>query len=223
MPDLLPDPFPCCHPPPMDCPSLVSDRLRDAPGAAGRMQTRFGQRVKGIVRKKLGHAHKDAWDGVSQDAWIRIDAGLHRWNGQARFCSYLATITAHAAIDYLRKVARRPPVSDGYDFDVADGNLGPDEHLIRKEEAANLLAWIERYRKTLPERELLAWTLLEKGLTRKDVASELAVSVRSIDGYVSKFADSIAWRLKVKENGLKLLRRLIPDMVRILRGYLTDD
>lgn len=223
MPNLSPSPFPCCSDPPMDCPSLVNARLSDVPGAAERMQLRFGQFVRGIVRKKLGSSHQIDWEDVVQEAWIRIDAGLERWHGESRFCSYLATITAHAAIDYLRKVARRPPLSGGYDFDIADNELRPDERLVRKEQAADLLAWIEEYRKTLSGKELRAWELLERGLTRQEVASQLGVRVRTIDWYVNKIATRIAGRLKVKENGIKLVRGLIPDIVRVLKGCLADD
>lgn len=222
MSDSSQNPFPCCHDPPMDCPSLVNDRLNSDPDAADRMQVRFGQFVKGIVRRKLGNAHRDAWDDVAQEAWIRIDAGLDQWKGRSRFCAYLATITAHAAIDYLRRVARTPPLSHGYEHDVADADPGPDERLVRKEEVADLLEWIQQYRQQLPDKEKRGWELLEKGLTRKKVASELDVSVRTIDSYINKTATRIVRRLKGTENGIKVVRKLVPDIVRILKTCVAD-
>jgi RNA polymerase sigma factor (sigma-70 family) len=215
--------FSCCHAPPMDCPSLVNDRLSGDPDAAERMQARFGPLVKGIVRKKLGSEHQDACEDVCQEAWIRIDAGLDQWNGRNRFCAYLATITAHTAIDYLRSAARKPSFSHGYEHDVADENPEPGERLVRKEEVAGLLNWIQQYRQQLPIAELHAWELLEKGLSKREVASELGVRVRTIEWYINKTATRIARRLRITENGIKVVRKLIPDIVGILTQCMVDD
>lgn len=222
MPDSAPERFPCCHDPPMDCPSLVSDRLSGQRDGAERMQARFGPFVRSIVWKKLGTAHQDACEDVYQEAWLRIDAGLGRWNERSRFCAYLATITAHTAIDYLRRATRTPPVSHGYEYDMADAKPEPDEQLVRKEEIASLLAWIQDIRQQLPDIELRAWELTEQGLTRKEVAIRLDVGVRTIDWYISKIATRIARRLKVTENGIKVVRKLVPDIVHILKQWMDD-
>jgi RNA polymerase sigma-70 factor (ECF subfamily) len=63
-------------------------------------------------------------DDVAQDAFVRAFRFLPRYRGEARFSTWLFTITRNCALDELRRAGRRRRLRDDLD---ALGSAGPAE------------------------------------------------------------------------------------------------
>jgi RNA polymerase sigma-70 factor (ECF subfamily) len=75
---------------------------------------RHVDRVHAICRRVTGHP-QDALD-ATQEALIAVTRGLHRYDGRARFTTWLYRVATNAALDELRRRKRRPePVEVGDD------------------------------------------------------------------------------------------------------------
>jgi RNA polymerase sigma-70 factor (ECF subfamily) len=75
-------------------------------GALEVLLARHFDRVHAICRRVTGHP-EDALD-ATQEALIALTRGLHRYDGRARFTTWLYRVATNAALDELRRRKRRP-------------------------------------------------------------------------------------------------------------------
>jgi RNA polymerase sigma-70 factor, ECF subfamily len=127
----------------------VSDEALAAGANAGdraaleTLLARHLDRVHAICRRVTGHP-EDALD-ATQEALIALTRGLHRYDGRARFTTWLYRVATNAALDELRRRKRRPEpvelsgdrmagaapavesaVTARLDVDAALASLGPE-------------------------------------------------------------------------------------------------
>jgi RNA polymerase sigma-70 factor (ECF subfamily) len=126
---------------------VISDEALAAAANAGdraaleTLLARHLDRVHAICRRVTGHP-EDALD-ATQEALVAVVRGLRRYDGRARFTTWLYRVATNAALDELRRRKRRPePVDlpeDGtrspsvesavtarLDVDAALASLGPE-------------------------------------------------------------------------------------------------
>ena len=93
-------------------PGAISDEALAAAANAGdraaleALLARHVDRVHAICRRVTGHP-EDALD-ATQEALIAVTRGLHRYDGRARFTTWLYRVATNAALDELRRRKRRP-------------------------------------------------------------------------------------------------------------------
>lgn len=75
-------------------------------------------------------------DDVTQDVFLSVARNLARFEGRARFKTWLHRIAVRAAIDFLRRRACRPAEGAGEACvpPLADGAAGPDAQAVLREE-----------------------------------------------------------------------------------------
>lgn len=84
---------------------------------------RHHDRIHAICRRMTGN-EADALD-ATQDALIAVTRGIDRFDGRARFGTWVYRVTTNACLDELRRRKRRPvPVDEDHGLDEGDGR-GP--------------------------------------------------------------------------------------------------
>jgi RNA polymerase sigma-70 factor (ECF subfamily) len=113
---------------------------------------RHVDRVHAICRRILGH-REDALD-ATQEAMIAVARAIDRFDGRAAFTTWLHRIATNAAIDELRRRARRPVPSDPIVEPATPGTNGPDAVADRLDVDAALARIPEEFRAAVVLRDL---------------------------------------------------------------------
>lgn len=109
-------------PPPLDEPSLIAAAQAGDRGALDRLLREHQARIHAVCRRITGN-DADALD-ATQDALMAVVRGLPRFDGRARFSTWVYRIATNSCLDELRRRRRRPlvglPEHDGVVLDVAN-------------------------------------------------------------------------------------------------------
>ena len=133
-------------------------------------------RHKGAVfrylRRQIGAAA--VAEELFQDVWLRLIDARGSYQPRAKFTTWLYTIAHNRLMDYFRSASRTHLVS--YDEhapeEIVSAEPRPDESLVRKQDAARLLAAIE----ALPAAQREAFLLQQEGeLSVEEIAAATAV------------------------------------------------
>jgi RNA polymerase sigma-70 factor (ECF subfamily) len=164
---------------------LVEDARRGDAQAFRTLVERYQKRAYAVA---LGMVHNpdDARD-VCQEAFLKVHRNLERFEGDARFYTWLHRIVMNVAIDHLRR--RRgdqvafdeavAPGEAGEDSGIAPRRLGfdPQRALVDRELRDRLRAALERlspeHRQVLLMREV-------DGLSYQEMADQTGVSIGTI-------------------------------------------
>lgn len=119
-------------------------------------------------------------DDLTQDVLIQMIRKLDTYHGDARFGTWLYSVTRNAATDRFRKRRRRARVSEdhrAYMELVPEAPEDPSRSVERRELGAILRTFFEE----LPERQREIFDLVElQGMTAKDVADLLGIEPVSV-------------------------------------------
>lgn len=135
-------------------------RVRDGDMAAFEQLVEIHQHaVVGTVAKMLGNP--DEAEDIAQQVFIRIWKSAKRYEPQAKFTTWLFTITRNLVFNEMRRRQRKPAVS--YDEREDDFHIGtpddpsksPDETILQRE----LEGAIDRAIQQLPEKQRMAVVL----------------------------------------------------------------
>jgi RNA polymerase sigma-70 factor, ECF subfamily len=156
---------------------------------------RHQQRVLVSAFHLLGNLH-DAQDAC-QDVFLRLHRYLHRFDQRRDLLPWLYRVTVNVCRDIER---RRPRLShlDIEEQEVATGDCGPDEEVMRDEQKE----MIRRALKRLSQNERTALVLRDiEGLSTKEVAGILGSSESTVRVHIStgrvkirKFVDELEKR-----------------------------
>jgi len=132
-------------------------RVRDGDVRAFEELVTIHQRaVIGTVAKMLGHP--DDAEDIAQQVFIRIWKSARRYEPQAKFTTWLFTITRNLVFNEMRRRQRKPAVSFDEredDFHIGtpdDPSKSPDAMILQRE----LEAAIDRAIQELPEKQRMA-------------------------------------------------------------------
>lgn len=115
--------------------------------------------VIGTVAKMLGHP--DDAEDIAQQVFIRIWKSAKRYEPQAKFTTWLFTITRNLVFNEMRRRQRKPAVSMNEredDFHIGtpdDSSKNPDQSILQRE----LEDAIDRAIQELPEKQRMAVVL----------------------------------------------------------------
>ena len=151
--------------------------------------TAFYPRVLAYVGRLVGA--QDAED-VAQEAFLKISKGLRYFRGQSELSTWVYRIATNAALDRLRRDARRSlnegdlsvPLKENFvgedvaeDLLKAEAPLNPEQQAIRREMNACVRSIIDG----LPPAHRAALVLSDlEGLTNKEIAGVLGVTVETV-------------------------------------------
>jgi RNA polymerase sigma-70 factor (ECF subfamily) len=157
-------------------------RIRDGDFAAFEQLIEIHQRsVIGTVAKMLGNP-SDAED-IAQQVFIRVWKSAARYEPQAKFTTWLFTITRNLVFNEVRRRQRKPTVSvqerEETTHRVIEDVQGssPDEELLRSE----MEAAIDRAIEALPEKQRLAVVLRRyEEMPYEEIGVVLSMSVPAV-------------------------------------------
>ena len=158
-----------------------------------RLVERHQQMVIGTVARMIGSA--DAED-LAQQVFINVWKSAPRWRPEARFTTWLMTITKRLVFNESRRRARSRllPQSDEQCriSERPDRAPLPDELLQQRE----LSLAIERAMALLPEKERLAVVLRrQEGMPYEEIADVLDVSVPAVKSLLFRARNTLKQRL----------------------------
>ncbi|MHB8510789.1 MAG: RNA polymerase sigma factor [Actinomycetota bacterium] len=113
--------------------SLVKDFLAGDEQAFNQIVARYERRVWAICLRMCCDV-EDARD-ATQDAFVTAFRSLHSFRGDAALSTWLHRIAVNASFDVIRKRNRQRSRPIDERFDLASGELPPDEQAIRSERA----------------------------------------------------------------------------------------
>lgn len=177
-------------------------RIRDGDYEAFARLVEIHQRsVIGTVAKMLG-SPTEAED-IAQQVFIRIWKSAARYEPQAKFTTWLFTITRNLVFNEVRRRQRKPTVSvqerEETTHRVVEDVQGasPDEELLRRE----MEAAIDRAIEALPEKQRLAVVLRRyEEMPYEEIGAVLAMSVPAVKSLLFRA------RTQLKESLEKYLR-----------------
>jgi len=162
-------------------------------GSFRRLVERHQQMVIGTVARMIGSA--DAED-LAQQVFINVWKSAPRWRPEARFTTWLMTITKRLVFNESRRRTRSRLLPQSYEDirvpERVDHAPLPDELLQQRE----LSLAIERAMALLPEKERLAVILRQQeGMPYEEIATVLGVSVPAVKSLLFRARNSLKQRL----------------------------
>ena len=162
-------------------------------GSFRRLVERHQRMVIGTVARMIGSA--DAED-LAQQVFINVWKSAPRWRPEARFTTWLMTITKRLVFNESRRRTRSRLLPQSYEEirvpERVDRAPLPDELLQQRE----LSLAIERAMALLPEKERLAVVLRQQeGMPYEEIATVLGVSVPAVKSLLFRARNSLKQRL----------------------------
>ena len=162
-------------------------------GSFRRLVERHQQMVIGTVARMIGSA--DAED-LAQQVFINVWKSAPRWRPEARFTTWLMTITKRLVFNESRRRTRSRLLPQSYEDirvpERVDRAPLPYELLQQRE----LSLAIERAMALLPENERLAVVLRQQeGMPYEEIATVLGVSVPAVKSLLFRARNSLKQRL----------------------------
>jgi RNA polymerase sigma-70 factor, ECF subfamily len=161
--------------------ALMRETAKGNEQAFRKLIERHQQAVVGTVARMLNDATEA--EDIAQMVFLRIWQSAPKWTHDAKFTTYLFTITRNLVFNESRRRTRKKEVSleaheeNHPDVNRADDALAPAESMVKRE----LHRTIDRAIAALPEQQRMAVVLRTfEGLDYEDIAAALDTSVSSV-------------------------------------------
>ena len=159
---------------------LVKRAKRGDPDAFGQLVTDNEKRIYNLALRMTG-SPEDAAE-LAQEAFLNAWRGLHRFQGESSFATWLYRLASNACIDFLRREKRRRSLSMTVSLDdetcerqaeLPDQRSTPEQHLERQE--------LRRARARRPRTRRPAWPDRD-GLQRLSEEHRQVLVMREVSG-----------------------------------------
>lgn len=152
--------------------------------------------VLNVTRRIVGA--DDAAD-VAQETWLKVSRGLDRFREDAQPRSWLTSIARNAALDHLRRRARRVPAVDLGELLALPASSALDPHgvYLRRERDARLAGALA----SLPPRLRAAALACLSGLSCQEAATVLGVPLGTVKSRL--FRARVSLQATVAEGGIQ--------------------
>lgn len=157
--------------------------------ALGALYDRHQRRVLNVALRVLGDF--GAAQDVAQDVFINLPRSVRTFRRDASFVSWIYRITVNRAIDFRRRMARRPAAKMG-DMPLAMETSGlpgreaaaqPDEPISRSEAAQRVQAALMRLS---PKLQAIAVLRYVEGLSYEELSEALDCSIGTVKSRLNR-------------------------------------
>lgn len=161
-----------------------------------RLVKKTQENVYNLAYHMLGSAQEA--EDMTQEVYLRVWRGLPDFRGEAKFTTWLYSITTNACLNRRRHLGRRLYVID--DEDVLEDAMAeygdPAEATTRREEKAVLWKTV----KYLPPKYRTVIDLFyQKQLSYQEIAELLSIPLGTVKGHLNRARKALAKRLRHKE------------------------
>lgn len=180
--------------PAIDLPLLIRRARRGDPEAFDRLAGAYRDLMFRWALVRTGEV--DDAEDATQEALVRLHRGLHRYDGRARFETWLYAVVASAAADVRRRSARRLRLRERYSAlgDPAE-SAGPapvEERL----ETRRLAALVITFLRSLPARQREALDLVDlQGVAPAEAAARLGIGHGTLRTHLFRARRALRGRL----------------------------
>jgi len=147
---------------------------------------KYCRRIYHFVRQNIS-SDEDA-EELIQDIFVKLWQNCHKVE-IVSLNNYLYTLARGTIIDYIRKNVNRTVFERlADDSDIASDNSDLDDKVATE----SLLNSISQYAQLLPERQREVYRMRwEEGLSRKEIASRMGITVTTVDLHLRKAIDHL--------------------------------
>ncbi|MFO7918160.1 MAG: RNA polymerase sigma factor [Anaerolineae bacterium] len=137
-------------------------------------------------------------EDMTQEVYLRVWRGLPDFRGEAKFTTWLYSITTNVCLNRRQRSGRRLHVVD--DEDALEDSMAeygdPAEATMRQEERAVLWKTV----KYLPPKYRTVIDLFyQKQLSYQEIAELLSIPLGTVKGHLNRARKALAKRLRLKE------------------------
>ncbi|RMG13537.1 MAG: sigma-70 family RNA polymerase sigma factor [Planctomycetota bacterium] len=120
------------------------------PSALDALVDRYGRSVYAFIHRTLGP--EAAAEDLAQEVWLRVIRGVGRFDGRARFSTWLFQVARNACLDHLRRRRRHPPPAraDSETASGLDGLAAPGPSILERVSGRELGALVDEAVRELP-------------------------------------------------------------------------
>ena len=140
---------------------LMADYLAGDSEAFRQLYDRYAAALEGAVRRRIGN--REAASDIVQQAFLRFHRARNDFRTDAKVRPWLYTIALNLARDWGRKHGRRTYV----EYDERDDPVEPPDHVVRREEIAQVRSALNQLDEKHREVIDLHWF---EGLTFREIS-----------------------------------------------------
>lgn len=122
----------------------------DAPEAFGELMRRHQGRIRGLLMR-LTHGDRVLSEDLLQEAFLRAYRGLPRFEGRARFSTWVHRIAYYAFLNHRNRVPRHASLPEGFEntAEATLGELSASQSDLRHDIDYALASLPDRYREVV--------------------------------------------------------------------------
>jgi len=157
-----------------DLPLLIRRARKGDPEAFDRLAGSCRDRIYRWALVRMGEA--DDAEDATQETLVRLHRGLHRYDGRARFDTWLYAVTVSAVADVQRRKARSLRLRDRFSA-LGDRHTAVDPVPVEdRMESRRLAGLVRTFLVALPARQREAFDLVDlQGVAPSDAAARLGI------------------------------------------------
>jgi RNA polymerase sigma-70 factor (ECF subfamily) len=172
---------------------LVRRAQRGAPRAFDELVARHRRHVYQLALRVTSNPH-DA-EEIVQDTLILLHRGLASFRGEAKFSTWLYSVTRNAALMHLRHWRRSDPLGDDEDQLEDDGDEHGEEWLARRQLVRTALDELS----ALPDEYRVPFVLRDvEGLSSRETAAAVGINVNLVRQRVFRARRMLRGRLRAR-------------------------
>jgi RNA polymerase sigma-70 factor, ECF subfamily len=117
-------------------------------------------------------------EDITQQIFLEVFSGLHRFRGEARFRTFLWRVTVNNAIDHLERRRKRPTTFSPDVFElITDREASPEERAAQRQRLALVCGLLDRIK---PKKRVAFILRVIEGLPLEDVAEMVGANAAAV-------------------------------------------
>lgn len=184
--------------PAADLPFLIRRAREGDPAAFDRIVALYRDRMYRWALVQMGEA--DDAEDATQEALVRLHRSLRRYDGRARFESWLYAVVRSAVADMRRKTARTLRLRQRYSSLGSPAAAADPAPVLERLERRRLAGRVAVFLRTLPVRQREALDLVDlQGVAPSEAAARLGIADATLRTHLFRARRALRGRLLNEE------------------------